>query len=299
MAVNDPPRALTDDLRFPGHGMPDREADERSGARASRWARLVENQPLGKKINMVYDAELETVQVAPVPFFDFGGSDLDAEQMQIVLDSPRSIVRTFASLAGLHQQNLSGEYANYEIDTADNYPGTVSPIIWPPFCCVLEWGTNFKTRAIVDMVNGAKVNISASAVRAFAIVPPDAFNVPGTSGLYTLGAFATPGWPGPSSASRTIYLGSVAAGEPSNLFVVPPFAKRATIIGMSAANPPAITVATLQFWQCPNGSHNVGNYFVSGNQPGPFDVPNGAAYFSVLSGMGAATAFAVLFELAV
>lgn len=287
---------LFDGLVFPGSGMPDRVDDRLEGATASRWGRLAQGQALGKKAVMAYNAEIDTAQIAPVPFFDFGGSDHDAEQMQIVIDSPRVIWRTFASLAGENLQNLSGEYANYEAPTG-NFPGTAAPIAWPSITCMLEWGTNTRTRAIVDMVNGAKVNLSASWVRAFAVIPPDTHNAPGTSAAYVLNAFASPGWPGPSSATRTIQLGTVVAGDASGVFVIPPFAKRATLIGFSTASPPEITTGYLQFWQSPDGSNNVGNYFISGNQPGPFLVPNGAAYVSIVSGMAADTKFAVLFDL--
>ncbi len=46
------------------------------------------------------------------------------------------------------------------------------------------------------------------------------------------------------------------------------------------------------------GAHNVGNYLVSGNQPGPFPVPNGAEYFSVTPQVGADLPFAAIFDLA-
>jgi len=277
--------------------------EELPGARASRWGRLIHGQggtsgqqTLGKKQVLIYDADAETPLAGGPPFFDFGGADHDAEQMQIVIDSPRVIARSFASLAGQQIQNLSGEYDNATIDSAD-FPGTTDPIIWPPISALIEWGTNYRTSVIVDIVNGAKVNVSASAVRAWAIVTADAANAPGTSAAYVLGAFATPGWPGASQAARTVYLGAIDHGASSDVFPVPAFAKRATVI--SCGDGSEVTAATLQFWQAQDGSRNVGNYFVSGNQPGPFVVPNAAAYFSVLSGLAAdGVLFSVVFDLA-
>jgi hypothetical protein len=62
---------------------------------------------------------------------------------------------------------------------------------------------------------------------------------------------------------------------------------------------PAVTVAYVRFWQSPDGTLNVGNYIVNGNQPESFNLPNAGAYFSVVSGMAATTLFAVCFDLAI
>lgn len=289
---------LLDDVKFPGHGYAERVDDRLIGATASRWGRLAQGQALGKKIVMAYDSTIHAAQVAQLPFFDFGGSDHDAEQIQIVIDSPRALWRSFASLTGQQLQNLSGEYANSEIDTA-NFPGTAAPIIWPPFSVIVEWGTNARTRAIVDCVNGAKLNVSASWVRAYPLVAADAAaNQPGTSAAYVLSAFASPGWASAGNARRTVWLGQILNAGSSGVFDVPPFAKRVTVIAQDPTGA-AVTVATIQFWQDPNGATNVGNYLVTGNQPGPFNVPNAAQYFSVLNGAGADLKFCAVFELAI
>jgi hypothetical protein len=60
-----------------------------------------------------------------------------------------------------------------------------------------------------------------------------------------------------------------------------------------------VTLATLRLWQSPNRSGNVGGFVISGNQPMPFDIPNGAAYASVLNGGCARSRFSILYNLAI
>jgi hypothetical protein len=296
MSDEDRPVDLYDEPVYPGDGKGMRADDQRMGAWASRWGRLAKDQALGKKVVLVYDANTIEAQAAPVPFFDFGGSNLDAEQIHIVIDSPRVVRIPFLSIEGQYEQNLSGEYSSFEIG-AGNFPGTAAPIIWPPFSCLIEWGTNAKTRAIVDVINGAKINISASWVRAFPLITVDAArNQRGTSGAYVLNAFASPGYSSNGNARRTVFLGTVQPAATSGVFVVPPFAKRATVNNCVPGGAP--TSAILQFWQSPDGTHCVGNEFANAPAVGPFDVPNGAAYFSVFSDMGVAAPFNVVFELA-
>jgi hypothetical protein len=305
--MEDLPRPLYDGLVFPGHGMPRRVSMDRpgDGALATKWARLTQGQPTGGRAVILYDNTVIGPQIAGTPFLDLGGDDHDAEQMQIVIDSPRLLWRPFSELAGEPLQNIQGEYDNLEIDTTDDFPGTAAPIIWPPISVLIEFGTLTRTRILVDAVNGARVNVSASAVRAWAVITADATNQPGTSAAYALRAFATPGWPTTGDAQRTVWLGSIAGGGlgTSDVFAVPEYAREVTLVGCDVtATPPAVTVGYIRFWQSPDGAaggRNVGNFFVSGAQPGPFRVPNGAAYFDVVSGMGAAAHFAALFTLAV
>lgn len=296
---------MIDDLKFPGHGYPEREAELRRGADATTWARLTQNQPTGGRAVILYDADAEEPQIAATPFLDLGGADQDATQMQIVIDQPRVIWHRASTLAGLDITNLSGEYSNVTVDTTDHFPGDSTPIVWPPISVLIEFGTLTKTQIIVDIINGARINIAASWVRAYAVVTDDAANRPGTSAAYALRAFATPGWPSSSLAQRTVWVGTLTDGAPSSVFAVPAAAKRVALVGCdTSATPPIITSGYIRFWQRPDGptamAGNVGNYFVSGNQPGPFVVPNGAAYFDVVSQMGDAltTPFAAVFDLA-
>lgn len=295
--TDDCPRPLTDGLVFPGHAYPWRESDLREGAKATSWARLTQGQPTGGRAVILYDNTVTEPQIAGTPFFDLGGDDHDAVQMQIVIDSPRVIWRSFVSLAGEPVQNLSGEYDNLEIDTGVNFPGTLAPIRWPPLSALIEFGTLTKTRMLVDIINGARVNVTASAVRAWAVITADAAAQPGTSAAYAVRAFATPGWPTRQVAQRTVWLGSVNDGAASSIFAVPERAREVTVIGTSIALPPAVTVGYVRFYQDPAGAHGAGSFIVNGNQPTPFLIPNSAAYFDVVNGSGAALDLAALFPL--
>lgn len=272
------------------HYLPDNP--ERQGE--TPWARLIRGRPIGKRIVFLYVPGDEDDQFSPIEFFQLGGEDRDAVQMRIVLSSPTIISKDAADLAGLNLQNLTGEYFNNTIGAGD-FPGTVEPVIWPPMSALIEWGTNARTHAIVDVRNGCPINVSASWLRVRGLVTPDAANVPGTPGAYVMSAFASPGWCDNESATRTIFLGSVALDAASDVFAVPPFARKATIVGMD--NTGVIETAYLNFWQSPDGTHPIGSYFTNGNQPGPFRVPNGAQYFSIIA--GATAAYAVLFDLSI
>lgn len=260
--------------------------------RDDAWGQLTLGRPLGKRIVMPYQAD-GGVQVAPIEFFQLGGLDRDAVQMQIVLSSPMAIPRTQASLAGENIQNLSGEFSNS--GTLGDYPGSADPIAWPPVSVLLEWGTNARAHVFCDAKNGSVINLTASWVRAIGIFTADHANQPGTSGLYVMSAFASPGWPSAANAQRTVYLGAVASLAQSDVFTVPPFARRATVIGMDTT--PGVTTAYLLFWQSPDGTNPIGTYFVSGNNPGPFSVPNGAAYFTIVSGAAGTIKYAAAFDL--
>ncbi len=122
------------------------------------------------------------------------------------------------------------------------------------------------------------------------------------SAAYVIAAFASPGFVQAGVAQRTIYVGSPAEGIESEVFSIPRFAKRAYLIGCDPAAAPGITIGTIRWWQSADGvagANNLGNMFVSGNQPQAFDVPNGAQYFSVLPGMAGSVLFSVVFDLAI
>jgi hypothetical protein len=258
------------------------------------WERLIRGRPIGKRIVFEYAPTDDDEQFAPIEFFTLGGEDRDAVQMRVVLSSPTIIKISADDLAGINLQNLSGEYFNNTVGV-DDFPGTVDPVIWPPISALIEWGTNARAHAIVDVRNGSPVNVSASWLRVRGLITPDAANVPGTAGAYVMSAFASPGWADSKAAARTIFLGTVDASASSDVFAVPPFARKATVVGMDATG--VVETSYLNFWQSPDGTHPVGSYFTNGNQPGPFRVPNGAQYFSILA--GATSAYAVLFDLSI
>ena len=265
------------------------------------FGRMQFEQPLGKKVNLLYDAAVDAEQLASESLFEVRGRDIDASQLCVTLCSPLAIPRTVAEL-GIDLQNQSGEFSNAQIGNA-NYPGLATPIVWPPFVARLKWGVGGAAAVVdVDFVNGTVINVPASSLDVTCLAPADAFNKPGTTGLYTLSAFLAPGWPRPGNAQRTVFIGNLAASVESDVFAVPAFATRGTVIGMDNSPPPAIpavTVAYIRFWQRPDGTGNVGNYIVNGNQPLPFQVPNAGQYFTIVSGMGITVSYAACFELAV
>jgi hypothetical protein len=306
------PRALSlrDMVKMPDFGAPPRIDDlvhDQAAIRRNEWGELMRGRSVGKKTNLLYTAGESVAENAPVSLFEIGASDLDACQLQVTLTQPLAIPATAAQIAAAlgGVQDMTGELSNLTVGTAD-YPGTAEPISWPPFACILEWGTGARTYAIVDFMNGQTVNLSASWVRAYALAPTDAENTPGTSGVYSFLAFIGPGFPKSLGAQRSIQLGSIAGpssmGVPaeSGIFITPPYARRVSVISCDTSQvPPAVTVATISFFQDPLGANNVGNYLVTGNQPGPFPVPNAGMYFNVTSGMGAAAKFIAVFELSI
>lgn len=289
-------RTLEDRLNYPGHGLPERIANLE--VPLDGWARLAAAQALGKKTTLYYDATDPARQPAAVPILRVEGSDLDASQLIVTLLPPMIIALPFASLPELAQQSQTGEQDNVQIGT-QNFPGEIHPVAWPPIQAIVEWGIGGSSAyARVDFMTGTTINVGgASFVNVYAVIGADAIHVPGTSALYTLAANVGPGRPRDGIAQCSIYLGAVAAGDSSAVFAVPPYAKHATVIGMDGAADPQLTSGFLRFWQSPDASKNMGNYFANGNQPGPFNVPNGGAYFTVDS--GGTMPYAVVFELAI
>jgi hypothetical protein len=299
-------------IRTPGHGMPPRPEDQMFALQP--FARLTRGQPLGKKEILAFDNAEPGEQASMTTILTIGGrdgDDLDACNMVVTLSQPRVLNRALVGggLGDGNQQNLAGSYDNTNVGTG-NFPGTIAPIKWVPITAIIEWGIGgTRNQAFVDYQQGAVINLSASWVRVFAAVAPDAENLDieegnqNTSAYYELAAFIGPGWAKPGVAQRTVFLGTIAPATESAVFAIPPFAKRATVISMDPiAGPPEVTAAWLRFWQGPTGvagGGNVGNYFQSGNQPIAFDVPNAGAYFSVQSAMDGAVPFAVIFELAI
>lgn len=287
---------LFDGLKYPGHGYPERENARLEPLQA--FFRLAKDQGLGKKSVIIYRASDELAQPSPVDMLEIRGDDLDATPLQVTLGQPLAVPRRLADLQ-IDTQNITGEFSAAQIGDAD-YPGTIHPIAWPPFVATIEWGVGgARSRAFVDFVNGATVNLGpASFVRVHAAVPPDAIHEPGTTGAYVLSAFIGPGRPRDGIAQRTIYCGQILAGAGGDVLVVPPFAKRATVIGCDVA-PPNVTVAYVTFYRSPDATNPIGSFIVNGNQPLPFNVPNGGQYAVVTSGMVTPQRFALCFELGI
>jgi hypothetical protein len=297
--MNDDAAPLYERLRMPGVSYPDRE--QNLPWRMPGWSRLAKNSPLGQKVNLLYaNTSPPKAQVTDsflwLPGDD--GSDLDATQIQLVLGQPLAVPRDFAELEGVNVATATGEFSNAGMLSQAIYPGTSAPIIFPPLIYVVEWGIGgAKFRAEIDAVNGAAVNITASSMRVYGAISLDAAtNAPGTSGIYTLAAFVGPGWPRDGSAQRTVFVGTIDTPETSDVFAVPAFAKDVTVSGGS---PGTVTAGYVNFFQDPGGLNCVASYFINGNQPVSFRVPNAGLYFSITNGTGIDLIFTACFGLSI
>ncbi len=295
------PGPLSREPIYPAHGYPPNKGEDRPGL--SPFGRLAKGQPLGKSSLLFYDGGSNAEQPAAVPMLQVEGDDLDATQLLITLAPPRvialSLAEARAEMVRLGGQNLSGEQTNALVSASD-FPGTSSPIQWPPFEAVIEWGVKgASARAQVDFVNGATLSVVASFVRVFGAVTqgPASGDISGTSAVYYLAAFVGPGYTRTGVARKTVYVGTIADSDTSDVFDIPPFASKATVYGSDNDSPPALSAGFLRFWQRPDGANNVGNAYFNGNQPVAFDIPNGAQYFSVFNQSSKAMKLSVVFEL--
>jgi hypothetical protein len=294
---------LYGDPIYPGNGYPRRPGEDRAGL--SAFGRLAMGQTLGKSSILIYDHELEQAQQAPVDMLTIEGDDLDASQLVLTLHPPRVIPLPFYVIQErLDQQNLTGEQTNGEV-TAGHFPGTHHPIRWPPLEAKIQFGTGgVSTEAVVDYINGVTLSVTASFLRANALVTQSKRDgdIFGTSAAYYLAAHVGPGFV-KSLAQRTIYVGEVGNLEQSDIFDVPKFAKRACVVGRSRdtrhhhRRQPRLFTGWISFWQSPDGTGGVGEFFVSGNQPMASDIPNGGQYFSVYNESGHRMKLSAPFEL--
>lgn len=284
---------------YPGNGMPPRPGEDRPGL--SPFGRLAMGQTLGKSSILIYDADGDGVQQAPVDMISLMGDDLDAQQLIVTLHPPRVIPISFhAALEQLNQQNLTGEQTNSEVTTRD-FPGTRRSIKWPPLEAKIEFGVGgVNSQVVVDYTNGVTLTVEASFLRAHGLITQSRRDgdITGTSAAYYLAAHVGPGF-AETHAQRTIFLGNVHNRRESDVFDVPKFAKIAHLIGRRSHHHhnPVLTVGWIRFFQSPDGSDGIGDFFVSSPDT-LVEVPNGGQYFSVLNQSGHEMKLAVIFELA-
>jgi hypothetical protein len=294
---------LSSELLYPGHGHPQDRREERSWM--TPWGRLRKNQPLGKTVNLVYRSNGPAVQKAQETIFQIQGDDADAQQVTVTLNSPSVCPAPFSQTLAQNASSIPGGQDNIQLLGRGNFPGASSPLAWPPFYAFLKWGTGgTQAQALVDFTNGATINLVVSYLSVDAVAFLRENDVTGTSAIYALSAFVGPGFTRPGIAQYTSHVGSIASLAESNVFPVPQFAKSATVVSCdnSVAPTVAVTVATLRFWQSADGQaggNSAGNFVVAGNQPIPFDVPNGAAYASIINGMAITTRFMIVYNLAI
>jgi hypothetical protein len=289
---------------YPGNGYPPRPGEDRPGL--SPFGRLAMGQTLGKSSILIYNHESHDVQQSPVDMITVEGDDLDAWQLVLTLHPPRVIPIAFDEISDqLDQQNLTGEQTNSEVTTG-HFPGSHKPIQWPPLEALIEFGTGgVSTQVVVDYMNGVTLSVIASYLRVHALVSQsrDDGDIFGTSAAYYLAAHVGPGFAVPH-VQRTIFVGDVDDNHESDVFDVPKFAKRAILVGGRSHHhqhhhhPPVIPEGFVRFWQSPDGTNPVGDFFLSGKGPRDIDVPNAGQYFSVYNKSGHHMKMSVIFELA-
>lgn len=295
-----PPLGPMDDgPRMPGYGLPPRPGEGRPGL--SPWGRLAKEGAIGHSTNFDYDATRNGPQEAATDMCLLRGDDFDACQIVVTLSAPRAIPQQPSLIIG-NVNNATGEEGNSGFSAAELFPGTTSPIAWPPFEAVVEWGTGgHKHIAFVDFINGTQFSVAASYLRMKAAVGQSQANgFKGSSGVYSLAGTTGPGWTR-GNATKTIYVGEVAPSAESPVYAIPPYARRATAYLCDNGAVPNVTAGFLRFWQSPDGvvgGNSTGNAFVSGNTPGPFVLPAGAAYFSFYNQGAVGMVVAIVFDLA-
>jgi hypothetical protein len=299
MTRNGDPRyaELGGQMIYPGNGYPSNVGEDRPGL--SPFGRLAKGQGLGKSVAILYNAALAEQQLGKFEILRVEGDDLDACQMHITIAAPRVQWVAFDDLPEDVGSSASMTFSNAEV-SSHNFPGTASPIIWPSFQAIIEWGTRgSQAIAVVDIVNGFTFNVTASFVRVVpAISQGAAVGAPGTSAAYEIRGSVGPGFTTGSALLRnTVFIGSVTGnGGESDVFSVPPFASKATVVQLT--NTGATASAYLNFFRDPGAINGAGSYFQSGNQPQGFVVPSGGLYFTIENTANVAD-FAVVFELAI
>jgi hypothetical protein len=294
------PGALYGGPIYPGNGYPPRPGEDRPGL--SPFGRLALGQTLGKSSILIYDHESDDVQSAPVDMITLEGDDLDSWQLVLTLHPPRVIPLAFDEVrARLDQQNLTGEVTNSEVSVG-RFPGTKRPIRWPPLEAMIEFGTGgVSTQAVVDYANGVTLTVQASYLRVSALISQSRRrgDIFGTSAAYYLAAHVGPGF-AESHAQRTIFVDDVKEQRESDVFDVPKFAKIATLVGArhhhDHHHPPTVAMGWIRFFQSPDGSNPVGDFFVSSHAE-RVEVPNAGQYFSVFNQSGHTMKMSVIFEL--
>jgi hypothetical protein len=295
---------LFGDPIYPGNGYPPRPGEDRPGL--SPFGRLAMGQTLGKSSILIYDHESRDLQQAPVDMITVEGDDLDAQQLVLSLHPPRVIPLAFDEVRErFDKQNMTSEQTNSEV-TIRHFPGTDKPIRWPPLEALIEFGTGgVSTQVVVDYLNGVTLAVIASYLRVHAVVTQnqESNDIYGTSAAYYLAAHVGPGFAVPH-VQRTIFVGDVGDKHESDVFDVPKFAKVAALIGGRSHHhrhhhhPPVLPVGFIRFWQSPDGTNPVGDFFLSGTGTPPVEVPNAGQYFSVYNQSGHEMKMSVIFTLA-
>jgi hypothetical protein len=296
-----------------------------------RWERLSKGQALGKKqvITVATQPAGGVAVSGTVDLIDIrttGRGDEDACEMVVTLLPPTAILLSNLP-GGVFPQDPQNLTTSYPYDTlyAAGIPAlpATEDFTAPPAIAIVEWGVGgAQARAEVDFSYGATINVQGSflRVKGFIDVPTETF-YPGMA--VTLGAFVGPGNTGQTNAQRSYWIsrletvaaggfptfgygpnGYIAAAGPgiagTRLYPVPPFAKRAWVLGQDLAGvSPYAFDADLHFFRDIYAAKPVGSYHVGIENPGPISVPNGAGYWTIHNNAATQKQAAVSFDLSI
>lgn len=265
----------------------------------SGWTALANGKTIGN--SAVIDFDNANVNQSSVNILEVSGQDKDSLQLSITFAPP-----LFAPPGSDAFQD------NHEVLTAPNsgYANGVNSPLLANVLGVILWGSGGNSnKAVVDINNGATVNLSASFVRVMGLV--DNRTIAGESMRYRIGAQISPGHTIGGGATCTVPVASdLGVNVESAVFPVPRFAKTVTVLGSSIiAGPPPGVVGTLftgwiRFWHSPTGplvgTHN-GELLYAGNVGNslPVRIPNGANYFTIMSGIAAPNHIMAVFDLSI
>jgi hypothetical protein len=285
--------------RYPGNGYPPNPGEDRPGL--SAFGRLAKGQPLGKSSILLYSATNPDPQFADNENLRLEGDDLDACQLVVTLSAPRVLPIAYADIEIDVASSPSNAQSNFEVTTGD-FPGLGTPIIFPPFQAVVQWGVRgSQAQAVVDWVNGVAFSVCASYLSVIGVVTQGAsVGVAGTSAAYQLAANVGPGWT-KGNARRTIRVGSVPDSTESNVFPVPMFAAKVLPFGTINTVAPVLPAGFIRFFSSPEGvagAQCTGCFFWSANANTPIEIPAGSLYFSMYPQSGVTLELGASFELA-
>jgi len=267
----------------------------------SAFGRLSKSNTFGISAVLIYDKHGNPAQNAVTDLIALNGDNADASQLLVTLHPPR-VIPSSTEGQRLDIQNITGEMGNAEAVLSEflDEDGDSHPIQWPPFDAVIEYGTGgTSTKFACDFANGMTVAVSGSFLRVHAVVGQGVSgDISGTSAAYRVSAHVGPGF-GVNHITRTIYVGVLNHKEESEVFDVPKFGKRVSLVGTrSNGDDPSVTEGWIRFYQSPNGHHRVADFFFDKTTPPTVEFPSGAAYFSVLNKSGHHMKMSVIFGLA-
>ena len=253
------------------------------------WDRLANGKPLGKKVIIPYtfDAAGVNVKSAVSVLQLHGETDLDAQQLSVLISAPRVIegLQPAAIPAGSSEQNVSGSVGNE--DSSAN---------WPDLYAEVEWGIGgVSNKALVDMINGCALNVCASFLRVRMGAASTGSEDDG-GGVFECSAYVGPGWPKQPNAQRTVFCDSFTAGE-TDIKATPHFAKSVTVVGTTGGA--TLWDGWINFYRDRAKTFPVATYYFNSNQELKFPVPNGAMYFTLSEGSSGLFSSRAVFELAI